>query len=80
MLVDVLRAAADGPLVIVLDDIHWIDPLSEDLLLAVARAVHALPVLVLLAYRARSETEGGLPVVAGLPHFTELALTELAER
>ena len=79
MLVDVLRAAADGPLVIVLDDIHWIDPLSEDLLLAVARAVHALPVLVLLAYRARSETEGGPPVVAGLPHFTELALTELTD-
>jgi class 3 adenylate cyclase len=78
MLVDVLRAVADVPLVIVLDDIHWIDPLSEDLLLAVARAVHALPVLVLLAYRARSETEGGPPAVAGLPHFTELALTELA--
>ena len=78
MLVDVLRAAADEPLVLVLDDIHWIDPLSEDLLLAVARAVHALPVLVLLAYRARSATEGGEPVAAGLPHFTELALTELA--
>ena len=79
MLVEVLRAAAEGPLVLVLDDIHWIDPLSEDLLLAVARAVHALPVLVLLAYRARSATEGGAPVVAGLPHFTELALTELAD-
>jgi adenylate cyclase len=46
------RRAAGGPLVLFLDDCHWLDPLSRDLLDLVARAVATLPVLVLLTYRA----------------------------
>jgi class 3 adenylate cyclase/tetratricopeptide (TPR) repeat protein len=45
------RRAADGPFVVFLDDCHWLDPLSRDLLDLVTRAVASLPVLVLLTYR-----------------------------
>ena len=44
------RAAAE-PLVIVLEDCHWIDDLSRDLLEVLARAAASLPVLVIVAYR-----------------------------
>ena len=77
LLADCLRArAAEEPLVLVLEDCHWIDPLSRDLLEIVARASAPLPVLVLLAYRPEAERAGGLGVGA-LPHFSELTLSEL---
>ncbi|HUB72349.1 MAG TPA: AAA family ATPase, partial [Acidimicrobiales bacterium] len=45
-----LRAKCE-PLVLVLEDCHWLDPLSSDLLDVLARVVPSLPVLVLLNYR-----------------------------
>lgn len=72
-----LRAQAEQePLVIVLEDCHWIDPLSRDLLEALVRASAALPVLFVLDYRPASEPGGGLGL-ARLPHFSELVLDEL---
>ncbi|HTX64122.1 MAG TPA: tetratricopeptide repeat protein, partial [Acidimicrobiales bacterium] len=43
--------AARGPVAIVLEDCHWIDPLSSDLLDLVARVVANLPVLLVTTYR-----------------------------
>jgi len=63
--------AAEEPLVLVLEDCHWLDPLSVDLLEVLARAVSALPVLVLLTYRPGSF---GAPK---LPHTTVLELDRL---
>ncbi|NJM06926.1 AAA family ATPase [Candidatus Gracilibacteria bacterium] len=55
LLLDCLRAfvrsQAHLPLVVVLEDLHWIDSASFDLLLAVSRAIAELPVLLLLTYR-----------------------------
>src|SRR5262249_12344528 len=49
---DVLVAIArDQPLVILLDDVHWADAASLDLLRVVARQIIAKPILVLVAYR-----------------------------
>jgi adenylate cyclase len=51
-LVGALRARAGaGPVCIAIEDLHWIDSLSRDLLDALARAVSDVPVLVVLAYR-----------------------------
>ena len=46
-----LELARQEPLLIVLDDCHWLDPLSRDLVEAVAHALAPQPVLLLLAYR-----------------------------
>ncbi|MFP5342865.1 MAG: AAA family ATPase [Candidatus Limnocylindria bacterium] len=72
-----LRArATDEPLVLVLEDCHWIDPLSRDLLDVLGRATAALPVLIVLAYRPASQVGGGLGV-EGIPDFHELTLDSL---
>jgi class 3 adenylate cyclase/tetratricopeptide (TPR) repeat protein len=77
LLVDCLRArATEEPLVLVLEDCHWIDPLSRDLLELLAREAASLRVLVLLAYRPDVEPGGGLGI-GRLPHFSEIPLAEL---
>ena len=45
------RLAAPRPLVLCLDDLHWADPASLDLLAALARRPPARPVLIAFAYR-----------------------------
>jgi DNA-binding CsgD family transcriptional regulator len=44
--------AARRPLLLFLDDLHWADPASLDLLRHLARGLAALPVLLLATYRA----------------------------
>src|SRR5262249_19801991 len=44
--------AAMQPLVFLLDDLHWTDPASLDLLRVLARALADLPLLVLATYRS----------------------------
>lgn len=52
LLIDCLQSRGlRHPLLLVLEDAHWLDPLSIDLLAAVARIVPDLPLLLLLAYR-----------------------------
>lgn len=71
------RRAAQGPIVLVLEDSHWLDPLSRDLLEVVARGLAAVPLLVLLAYRPPESPAQRTLDLQGLPHFVELPLTEL---
>jgi class 3 adenylate cyclase/tetratricopeptide (TPR) repeat protein len=63
----------EAPLAIVVEDCHWLDPLSRDLLDAVARAVAALPVALVLAYRP------GEAAPSRLPGLEELPLTALGD-
>ena len=78
LLVACLRArASETPLLLVLEDCHWLDPLSRDLLEAVGRAIGDLPVLIALAYRPPQLPERAALQVAQLPYFTEIALTHL---
>lgn len=78
LLTDCLRArASESPLLLVLEDCHWIDPLSRDLLEVIGRAIASLPVVVVLAYRPAQ-----LPHIAALPvshltYFSEVTLTTL---
>jgi class 3 adenylate cyclase/tetratricopeptide (TPR) repeat protein len=76
LLAEALRRLASRPLVLVLEDCHWIDSLSRDLLEVLARAVSTLPVLVVLAYRPATEVGGGLGLER-LSRFTELPLPDL---
>lgn len=63
-------------LVIVLEDCHWIDEVSRDLLETLVRGTASSPVLFVLAYRPAADRGGDL----GLEHlaqFRELILGEL---
>jgi adenylate cyclase len=83
LMVDCLKAAAHeameegGGLLLVLEDLHWLDTLSHDLLEEIARAIVNLPVLMVLAYRSPELERLQAPRVDTLPHFTNLALQEL---
>ena len=44
--------AAPRPLVLFLEDLHWADPASLDLLLTSARSLPILPILLIATYRA----------------------------
>ncbi len=77
LLVDCLRARAkDGPLLLVLEDIHWLDPVSHDLLEVIARATADLPVLMVLGYRPPQIERLQVPRVEQMPHFTGIALAD----
>lgn len=79
LLTDCLRArAAEEPVVLVLEDCHWIDPLSRDLLHVLARAAASLRVLLVTAYRpAEDNAPGGGLGLEELGHFSELRLAPL---
>ncbi len=76
LLATCLRAQATRPLVIVLEDCHWIDGLSRDLLETLVRTATTLPVLFVLAYRPAASVGGGLGLER-LPQFGEIVLDEL---
>ncbi len=72
-----LRAlAARQPIVLVLEDCHWLDPLSRGLLAALAREASALHLLILVATRPATSPDAALGIerFAG---FSEIALAEL---
>jgi predicted ATPase len=58
--------AARRPLALLLDDLHWADPASLDLLRVVARHPAGLPLLRLATYRD-DEVDPGQPLYALLP-------------
>ncbi|MGC1377068.1 MAG: tetratricopeptide repeat protein [Anaerolineales bacterium] len=81
LLVDCVRAwVGERPLVIILEDLHWIDPLSRDLLERIGRAIKELPVLILLAYRPPVEVETlFMPGIVSLEYATQVRLAELTQ-
>ncbi len=69
------HAAAENPLLLVLEDCHWIDSLSADLLQAIGRHIANVPVLILVIYRPL-ESEHTQLQVTHLSHFHEIRLKE----
>ncbi|MCB9136608.1 MAG: tetratricopeptide repeat protein [Anaerolineales bacterium] len=76
LLVDCIRyQASHSPVLLVLEDCHWIDPLSNDLLEVIARNIADLPVMILAIYRP-PENDGIQPRIQQFAHFTEIRLDE----
>jgi len=81
LLEDCLKATTkDEPLLLVIEDLHWIDGLSHDLLDELARATTAFPLCFVLAYRPPHAERARLvaPRLEALPHFTKIELSELS--
>ena len=78
LLEDCLKSAVrESPLLIVLEDLHWIDPLSFGLLETLARVSENLPVCFVLAYRPPDTALSQTEQVERLPHFTRIELKYL---
>jgi predicted ATPase/class 3 adenylate cyclase len=83
LLLECVRAAAhmtlegEAGLLFVLEDLHWIDPASHDLLEQLAQAIADLPILIVLAYRPPELLRLQNPRVEALQHFTRVALAPL---
>lgn len=73
-------AAHDRPLVCIVDDVHWLDRASAEVLAFVARRLLADPVALVFAVRSAEEvpTLRGLPerVITGLSHADAAALLD----
>jgi class 3 adenylate cyclase/predicted ATPase len=67
--------AAQCPVLALLEDIHWIDPTSLDLLDRTIARVADLPVLLVATFRAEFQ-----PAWVGQPHVTMLPLSRLGRR
>ncbi len=67
--------AAQGPVLIVFEDAHWIDPTSQDLLDRMVARVANLPVLLVVTVRPELQ-----PTWVGQPHVTMLPLSRLGRR
>jgi DNA-binding winged helix-turn-helix (wHTH) protein/predicted ATPase len=67
-----LRASHQRPLLLEVEDVHWIDPTSEEWLMALVERLTGSPLLLLLSYRA-----GYQPAWMGKSYATQLALQRL---
>ena len=79
-----ISLATRQALVLLLDDLHWADPASLDLLRLIARAAASLPILIIVTYRADELTRGHplsalLPVLVREAHAERLDLRPLTE-
>ena len=78
LLEDCLKSAAkDEPILIVIEDLHWIDALSHDLLERLAKALANHSVCFVLAYRPSQLERLQAPRLEVLPQFTKIELHEL---
>ena len=64
------------PIFIVLEDCHWLDPLSHDLIEVIGKSLANWPVMLILVYRPPDSQRLQAPRVEQLPYFTELALND----
>jgi class 3 adenylate cyclase/predicted ATPase len=67
--------ARSGPVLMVFEDLHWIDPTTRELLDRTIARVECLPVLLIATFRTEF-----VPPWTGQPHVTMLALSRLGRR
>ena len=78
------RAAASfAPTVIVIDDLHWADPASVDLMIDMFPLVDEVPILLLCSFRPERQSPAWRvkqTAETGYPHrYTEISLTALSD-
>jgi DNA-binding CsgD family transcriptional regulator len=79
----IAAAADDGPMLITVDDAHWLDPASAEALFFVSRRLTAEGVLMLFAARDSTEMPAaGLPQLSldGLDHDASIELLGLSAK
>ncbi|MBN1954801.1 MAG: tetratricopeptide repeat protein [Anaerolineae bacterium] len=70
--------AACQPLMLVLEDAHWLDPLSWEMGLAIARAIRFQPFLLVLVNRPLGDPHPAAHLaMTDLEHYASLSLSEL---
>lgn len=80
MLVDQLAATVkETSLLIILEDGHWIDALSSELMEEIARAIESLPVLIILTSRTMDSERLRETSVTSLPYYTAIELSPLMQ-
>jgi class 3 adenylate cyclase/predicted ATPase len=67
--------ATEQPVLVVYEDVHWIDPTTQELLGLAIERISCLPVLLLITFRPEFT-----PPWSGQPHVSSLALTRLGRR
>lgn len=73
-----MMKAQQNPCVIILEDTHWIDSLSGELLEMILQRIANMPILLVMAYRPTTEHET-FSSVEGLTNFTSIPLGILTE-
>lgn len=75
---------ATSPVILAVEDIHWIDPTSQQLLMEIARLVHKYPLLLIVTTRPKVTSEWlqvGNPKHISIhrldPNETRIAVTEM---
>ncbi|HEX6143902.1 MAG TPA: AAA family ATPase [Geminicoccaceae bacterium] len=63
------------PVLLIIEDVHWIDPSSLELFHRLVERVERIPALIVMTFRPEFE-----PPFTGLPNVTSLALTRLGQR
>ena len=85
LLSDCLAAAAreaqfqGQAILFVLEDVHWIDPASRELLQEFSPDIAALPIVFLLNYRPPESDAEHLTQLRQHAHFTEIVLADLTD-
>jgi class 3 adenylate cyclase/predicted ATPase len=69
------RLSGHQPVLMLFEDVHWIDPTSRELLDRTIARIEHLPVLLIATFRPEF-----VPPWTGLPHVTMLALNRLGRR
>jgi class 3 adenylate cyclase/tetratricopeptide (TPR) repeat protein len=73
------RHAGRAPMLVALEDAHWLDPLSLDLAAAVSRAVPVISLLLLMTYRLPDTAQAAGSPIANLRNASEIRLQEFSE-
>ena len=75
IVLDVQSQARSNPVLMIFEDLHWIDPTSLELLGQLIEAIAALPVLLVATFRPELA-----PPWAARPHITTMTITRLDAR
>ncbi|MGY3530652.1 adenylate/guanylate cyclase domain-containing protein [Bradyrhizobium sp. USDA 4452] len=75
IVLDIQSQARSNPVLMIFEDLHWIDPTSLELLGQLIEAIVALPVLLVATFRPELA-----PPLAARPHITAMTITRLGAR
>jgi predicted ATPase len=75
LLEQLVALAVEQPVLVVHEDVHWIDPTTQELLSLAIERTQRLPVLMIITFRPEF-----VPPWPGQPHVSEVALTRLGRR